>query len=121
MSPQYGLLALLRAANSGNRDVFRPALEYARRARIMKPMFLENGFQLVYDNDLGRPLSDGFYFTIAYPGFDDGADLMIALLPYGISAITLATTGSNRIEGLRACVSLIAEDQFDELERRLTS
>jgi hypothetical protein len=44
---------------------------------------------------------------------------MIELLHYGISAITLATTGSNRREGLRACVSLIGDDQHRELSRRL--
>ena len=80
-SPQYGLLALLRAANSGDRSVFRPALEYARRARIMKRLFLDNGFRLVYDNDMGQPLADGFYFTVAYPGFDQGSELLLELLP----------------------------------------
>jgi aspartate/methionine/tyrosine aminotransferase len=117
--PQHGLTALLRAANEGDATVFAPAREYARRAAVLKPLFLDNGFRLVYDNDLGEPLADGFYFTIAYPGFDDGADLMIELLHYGISAITLETTGSNRIEGLRACVSLIGDGQVEELERRL--
>ena len=118
-SPQYGLLALLRAANEGNSTLFRPAMEYARRARIVKKMFLDSGFRLVYDNDLGEPLADGFYFTIAYPGFDDGADLVMALLHYGISAITLETTGSCRVEGLRACVSLIDDEQFEILGERL--
>ena len=117
--PQYGLTALLRAANDGDKSVFGPAREYARRAARLKPLFLANGFRLVYDNDLGQPLADGFYFTIAYPGIDDGADLMTELLHYGVSAITLASTGSNRTEGLRACVSLIGDDQVDELERRL--
>ena len=118
-TPQYGLLALLRAANAGNRDVFRPAQEYARRARIMKPLFLQNGFKLVYDNDLGEPLADGFYFTVSYPAFDHGADLIRELLRYGVSAITLETTGSSRVEGLRACVSLTDDSRFGELEERL--
>jgi aspartate/methionine/tyrosine aminotransferase len=118
-SPQHGLLALLRAANEGNDDVFRPAREYARRAKVVKNIFLDNGFRLVYDNDLGQPLADGFYFTVAYPGFDEGADLLRELLHYGVSAITLGTTGSSRVEGLRACVSLIGDDQFDVLETRL--
>jgi hypothetical protein len=86
---------------------------------VAKKLFLENGFRLVYDNDLGEPLADGFYFTIAYPGFDDGADLLLKLLHYGISAITLETTGSCRKEGLRACVSLIKQEHFAELSRRL--
>jgi aspartate/methionine/tyrosine aminotransferase len=118
-SPQYGLLALLEAVNAGDLSLFAPAAEYARRAKIMKKLFLGNGFTLVYDNDLGEPLSDGFYFTVAYPGFDNGADLLLELLHYGVSAITLETTGSSRIEGLRACVSLVGDDQFETLERRL--
>ena len=118
-SPQYGLLALLRAANAGDRKLFAPAAEYSRRAAIMKRLFLDNGFRLVYDNDLGKPIADGFYFTVAYPGFAHGADLIRELLHYGVSAITLETTGSCRTEGLRACVSLVGDDQFEELEQRL--
>jgi aspartate/methionine/tyrosine aminotransferase len=118
-SPQYGLLALLQAANEGDSDVFQPAAEYARRAAIMKPLFLDNGFRLVYDNDLGEPLADGFYFTVAHPAFENGADLLPELLCYGISAITLETTGGCRPEGIRACVSLVGDDQFGILEDRL--
>lgn len=117
-SPQWGLLALLRAANAGDRSLFEPAREYARRAAAMKRIFLGNGFRLVYDNDLGEPLSDGFYFTLSYPGFDDGADLIVELLPYGISAITLDATGSCRKEGLRACVSLTGPERLGDLEER---
>jgi len=41
------------------------------------------------------------------------------LLYYGISAIALTTTGSDRHEGLRACVSQIQENQMKDLEYRL--
>jgi len=118
-SPQYGLLALLQAANAGDRDVFASAAEYSHRARIMKRLFLSHGFHLVYDNDLGAPLADGFYFTIAHPGFALGSALAFELLHYGISAITLETAGSVRIEGLRACVSLVGDADFPVLEARL--
>jgi aspartate/methionine/tyrosine aminotransferase len=118
-TPQYGLLALLKAANRGERSLFKPAQEYTRRAKIMKELFMGNGFELVYDNDLGEPLADGFYFTIRYPGYDHGADLLEELLHYGVSAITLETTGSCRKEGLRACVSMTRDEQFPMLEERL--
>jgi hypothetical protein len=118
-TPQYGLAALLAAANAGNRELFEPAREYARRARAMKAIFLRNGFRLVYDNDRGEPLADGFYFTIAYPSFDDGVELIVELLHYGISAISLDAAGSCRKEGLRACVSLTSPDQFETLEERV--
>lgn len=118
-SPQYGLLALLKAANAGDRELFEPAREYARRAKAMKAIFLANGFRLVYDNDLGEPLSDGFYFTLSYPAFANGADLVVELLHYGISAITLEATGSCRTEGLRACVSLTGPELYGTLEERV--
>jgi len=47
-----------------------------------------------------------------------GGELLHRLIAYGISAITLKTTGSER-EGLRACVSHVARSQFDLLEKRL--
>jgi hypothetical protein len=72
----------------------------------------------VYDQDDGEPLADGFYFTIAYPGFT-GEELIEKFLYYGISAISLAITGSERTEGLRACVSLVKREQFPDLEMRL--
>ena len=37
---------------------------------------------------------------------------MEELLYYGISAISLTTTGSDRHEGLRACVSLTGKERF---------
>ena len=84
----------------------------------MKKIFLDNGFKLVYDNDLGEPLADGFYFTISYPGMN-GSQLLENLIYYGISAIALQTTGSERHECLRACVSQVGEELFPILEERL--
>jgi len=118
-SPQYGLLALLRAVNRGETGVFEVARKYAQRAKVMKRTFLQNDFQLVYDNDLGEPLADGFYFTVSHPAFATGAELVEALIHYGISAITLETSGSTRVEGIRACVSLTGEDLFETLAYRL--
>ena len=68
--------------------------------------------------DEDKPLADGFYFTIAYPGLS-GEQLIEELLYYGVSAIALSTTGSERTEGLRACVSQVSRDQFPALEERL--
>ena len=117
-TPQYGLAALLKAVNDGIYNYRDDVLEYGKRAKVMKKIFLNNGFKLVYDNDLGEPLADGFYFTVSYPGMN-GGELLHNLLCYGISAIALQTTGSEHSEGLRACVSQINESLFPELERRL--
>jgi aspartate/methionine/tyrosine aminotransferase len=117
-SAQYGLAAILKAANSGEFNFVESVKEYGDRAKIMKKIFTDNGFKIVYDKDEGEPLADGFYFTFAYPGMD-GVELLEKLLYYGISAISLATTGSERIEGLRACVSQIKRSQLEDLENRL--
>jgi len=115
---QFGLAKLLEAVNDGRYDFVAAVREYGQRARTMKRLFTENGFSLVYDMDEDQPLADGFYFTVAYPGFT-GVELVEELLYYGISAISLETTGSSRTEGIRACVSLTGKDRFGELEERL--
>jgi len=117
-SVQHGLAALLEAAVKGEFRFTEPVKEYAERARGMKAAFLDNGFRLVYDNDLGEPLADGFYFTVAY-GDLHCTKLIEELLYYGVSAIGLNTTGSVRHEGIRACVSLTTRDRIPELRHRL--
>jgi aspartate/methionine/tyrosine aminotransferase len=117
-SVQYGLAALLKAVNDGIYKYRNDVIEYGEKAREMKKMFISNGFQIVYDRDLDEPLADGFYFTIAYPGMS-GDTLIEQLLRYGISAISLNTTGSERPDGLRACVSQVLREQFGDLELRL--
>lgn len=117
-SVQHGFAAMLRAANEGRFNFVEAVREYGRRAQVMKRLFTENGFRVVYDMDGEMPLADGFYFTVSYPGME-GGELLRALLPWGIAAISLGSTGSRRTEGLRACVSHVMPEQFDELERRL--
>lgn len=117
-SAQYGLAAMLKAANDGTFNFVESVREYGEKAKIMKKLFIDNGFKLVYDMDEDKPLADGFYFTISYPGFS-GEDLIDELMFYGISAISLLITGSERIEGLRACVSQVQRTQFEDLENRL--
>ena len=117
-STQYALAAMLKAANDGTFDFVEVVKEYGAKAKIMKKMFLDNGFTIVYDKDEDEPIGDGFYFTFAYPGFT-GEELLQELIYYGISAIALSITGSERIEGIRACVSLVKRDQFPVLEGRL--
>jgi aspartate/methionine/tyrosine aminotransferase len=116
-SAQYGLAALLKAVNDGTYRYRDDVKEYAEKAAIMKDLFIKNGFSIIYDRDLDEPLADGFYFTVSYPGMT-GKQLLKELLGYGISAITLDITGSER-EGLRACVSMVPRHLFGDLENRL--
>jgi aspartate/methionine/tyrosine aminotransferase len=117
-SAQFGLAALLKAVNDGKYRYLDDVKEYGEKAAVMKNLFASNGFKIVYDRDLDEPIADGFYFTISYPGMT-GRELLEKLLHYGISAISLDITGSERTEGLRACVSLIPRAQFSDLEIRL--
>jgi aspartate/methionine/tyrosine aminotransferase len=117
-SNQYGLCGLLKAVNDGHYNFVDSVREYGERAAVMKRLFVENGFKIVYDMDEGEKIADGFYFTISFPGFT-GVELVEELLYYGISAISLTTTGSDRHEGLRACVSLTGQDRFQDLENRV--
>lgn len=117
-SPQYALAAMMKAANDGNYNFIDSVKEYGEKAHVMKKLFIDNGFKIVYDKDNEHPVADGFYFTISYPGLS-GEQLIEELLYYGISAISLSITGSEHLEGLRACVSLVQRSQFPDLEYRL--
>ena len=116
-SAQYALAAMFKAAADGTFDFVSEIKEYGRRAARIKKIFIKHGFKIVYDHDLDQPIADGFYFTITYPGMT-GSELMKELIYYGVSAISLGTTGS-RQEGLRACVSFIKDHQYDLLDERL--
>lgn len=116
-SAQYALAAMLKAASDGQYNFLNEVKVYGERARKLKDIFLRHGFHLVYDNDLGEPVADGFYFTIGYPGMTSG-QLAKELMYYGVSAISLVTTGSHQ-QGLRACTSFIQDHQYKQLDERM--
>ncbi|MFA9389163.1 MAG: aminotransferase class I/II-fold pyridoxal phosphate-dependent enzyme [Prolixibacteraceae bacterium] len=116
-SVQYAMAAMLKAASDGTFNFVGEVKEYGEKAGIMKKLFTENGFEILYDKDLDELIADGFYFTVSYPGMKAG-DLLYELMFYGISAITLLSTGST-MEGLRACVAPVHRNQFNDLENRL--
>lgn len=116
-SAQHALAAMFKAASDGEYNFLEEVKEYGCRAARLKEIFLRHGFKVVYDSDMGEPVGDGFYFTIAYPGMT-GGELSRELMYYGVSAISLATTGSCQ-EGLRACTSFIQPNQYDLLDERM--
>lgn len=117
-SAQYAMAAIFKACNDGTYNYINDIKEYGEKAAIMKKLFTDNGFKIVYDKDGDQDLADGFYFTVAYPGMSSD-ELLREFLYYGVSAISLSTCGSERSEGLRACVSLTPRSQFPILEERL--
>lgn len=116
-SAQYALLAILKATNRGEYNFVHETRIYGEKARKMKEHFLRNGFYLAYDKDVDKDLSDGFYFTVGYPGMKSD-ELLHNLLYFGVSAISLGITGSER-DGIRACVSLVPVEDIPELGKRL--
>jgi len=117
-SAQFGIAAILKLANEGKLNIVDEVREYGEKARILKQLFQKYGFKIVYDTDVDVPIADGFFFTISYPGFT-GPELIERLLYYGISAISLVITGSEKTEGLRICISQVSREQFELFESRL--
>lgn len=116
-SVQYALAAMFRAASDGRLNYVEHTKEYARRSAQVKAIMKKNGFHIVYDKDCDKEVGDGFFFTFGYKNMT-GEQLINKLIYYGISAITLEPTGSSR-EGLRGCVSMISDYQYDEFDKRL--
>jgi aspartate/methionine/tyrosine aminotransferase len=116
-SVQFAMAAMLKSANEGTFKFVEEVREYGEKATIMKKLFTNNGFKILYDKDIDQEIADGFYFTLSYPGMKAG-EMLKELMCYGISGITLLSTGSKQ-EGLRACVAPVKREQFDILEKRL--
>lgn len=114
---QYGYAAMLKAASGGELNFVEETSEYGRRAYKMKESFRKYGFHVVYDKDIDKDISDGFFFTIGYKNMSCG-ELMQELLYYGISSIALSTTGSEQ-QGVRACCSRMSDDLYSVLDERL--
>ena len=117
-SVQYGMAAMLQAACEGKLRFVDNTREYARRAKKIKEILVRNGFHIVYDKDAnGQEVGDGFFFTFGYKDWS-GKKLVNKLIYYGVSAISLESTGAQR-EGMRGCASTIREDQYEVLDERL--
>ena len=117
-SAQRAFAEMLRAASDGELDFVQEVSEYARRAQICKRLFVENGFHIVYSMDGEEQVSDGFFFTAGYKDMT-GGELVGEMIRYGMSTISLSTTGSHQ-QGVRVCVSqLNRPEQFEMLEERL--
>lgn len=116
-STQYAYAEMLRLSTEGKINFVADTREYAIRAEKMKRIFTENGFHIVYDHDVTQQVGDGFFFTIGY-GNMTGGELLKELLYYGVSSISLSTTGSEQ-EGVRACTSRMREDLYDTMQERM--
>ena len=116
-STQYAYAEMLRLSTEGKINFVEDTREYARRAEKMKKIFTDNGFHIIYDYDVTKQVGDGFFFTIGY-GDMSGGDLLKELLYYGVSSISLSTTGSDQ-QGVRACTSRMRDDLYDVMAERM--
>ncbi len=116
-STQYAYAQMLKLSTEGKINFVEDTAEYARRAARMKKIFTDNGFHIVYDRDLTQEVGDGFFFTVGYKDMT-GGELLVELLHYGISSISLSTTGSEK-SGIRACTSRMRDDLYDVMEERV--
>ncbi|MBP5346397.1 MAG: pyridoxal phosphate-dependent aminotransferase [Bacteroidales bacterium] len=116
-SVQHAMSALMEAACNGSYNFLDDVKEYGRRAAFLKKVLLDNGFYLVYDNDMGEPLADGFYFTVQYPGMTD-LQLTKSLMYYGIAVYPLDTMGSTQ-QGVRICTSFFQPAQEPLFQERI--
>ena len=116
-STQYAYARMLTLSCEGAIDFVEDTRVYERHARRMKQIFCDNGFRVVYDHDVTLPVGDGFFFTLGY-GDLSGGELLRELLHYGVSAISLSTTGSLQ-QGGRGCTSRMRDDLYPLLEERM--
>ena len=116
-STQYAYAEMLRLSTEGTINFVADTREYALRAERMKRIFTDNGFHVVYDYDATQPVGDGFFFTIGY-GEMAGGELLTELLYYGVSSISLSTTGSEQ-QGVRACTSRMRSELYEVMEERM--
>ena len=116
-STQYAYAEMLRLSTEGQINFVEDTRAYAERAEKMKKIFTDNGFHIVYDTDVTQAVGDGFFFTIGY-GDLSGGELLLELLYYGVSSISLSVTGSGQ-KGVRACTSRMSDELYPVLEERM--
>lgn len=116
-STQYGYAEMLRLSCEGKINFVEDTREYERRANKMKKIFTDNGFHVVYDRDVNQQVGDGFFFTIGYKNMS-GGELLKELLYYGVSCISLSTTGSLQ-NGVRGCTSRMRDELYPVMEERM--
>ncbi len=116
-STQYAYAEMMNLSCEGKINFVEDTREYERRASRMKRIFCDNGFRIVYDRDVTQEVGDGFFFTLGY-GSLSGGELLKELMYYGVSSISLSTTGSVQ-QGVRACTSRMKDELYPVLEERM--
>lgn len=115
-SAQYAVQDIFHAINTQKYNVDAALNTYLSRAERLKSLLQENGFYLVYEN--AEQDQGGFYVSFAYPGLTE-MQLLQSLLYIGVTVLPLSIFGSQRIDGVRACVGRLSEQKLTLLSERL--
>lgn len=118
-STQMAYAEMMNLSCDGTINFVDDTREYAVRARRMKEIFCRHGFNVVYDRDVTDNVGDGFFFTLGYKDMT-GEQLLLELMYYGVSSISLSTTGSLQ-QGVRACTSRMRDELYEVLEKRMAA
>ncbi len=116
-SAQYAVTSIIKAINRGDYDLDKALSIYLKRAKKLKQLLNKHGFYLIYSQNNDEDLN-GFYVSFAYPGLSE-MELLQELLYLGVTVLPLSIFGSQRRDGVRACVGRLSEDKLDILEERL--
>jgi aspartate/methionine/tyrosine aminotransferase len=117
-SAQHAFAAMLNAACDASLDFVDDAREYELRSALAKQMFCDNGFHILYKNDIDRKISNGIYFTVGYEDMHVEV-LQSKLMQFGIVTNSLLPTGSRK-HGVSVSVAALGQpDWFAMLELRL--
>lgn len=119
-APQAGFEASLKAMLDGTCNPLVNARVYGERAKKLKALLVENGFELLYERDIDQAIADGFYFAFGHPAYPESG-LAEALLGFGISATPLTDAGAEHKQGLRACVGLMTDEDLERIAPRLSA
>lgn len=116
-SAQYAVATTMAAINRGEYDLDGTLDSYLQRAKQLKQLLLQHDFYLIYADE--QDDRDGFYVSFGYPGLSELA-LLQELLYLGVTVLPLSIFGSQRSDGVRACVGRLDEDKLVLLAQRLS-
>ena len=117
---QKAMLYYLGDINSGKIDFIQPLKEeYESKAKAIRELFEKHGFPVLYDDDCGRPLANGFYFTSFHPHLS-GNQVAEKFPPFGMSVTPVEMCWGKR-QGFRVCTASIKLEQLSILDERLGS
>jgi len=116
-SAQYAVASVIESVNRGEYDLDKYLAEYMRRGQLLAALLERHGFYLIYSTN-NKENGAGFYVSFGYPGLTE-LELLKELIYVGITVLPLSIFGSERGDGVRACVGRLDEDKMSLLDRRL--